>query len=283
MMKRITLLSALSVVAIATVVLPACVSVDAGHNGEDAVVFGNGARINIRPSNSMATRQFTLGNFDEIDASRVDVVYSVGTPGTATLNAPDNVIDYIKVKNDHGTLKLWVDNDVNINGRLNATLTVSSRNINEITATLAAKVEVTTPLVVDGGLDLEGSTSGSIVLGVVKCEKADFDFSTAATVHVTSIICEGKLDIDASTSASITIDKAIASSLDADAATAASVKVAAGSVGKVDLEAATAGKVKVAADITGGKASAATGGSVRTHVDKLSEKTTTTGGNVKGL
>ena len=53
----------------------------------------------------MVTRQLSLGNFDEIDASRVDVVYSVGTPGTATLNAPDNVIDYIKVKNDHGTLK----------------------------------------------------------------------------------------------------------------------------------------------------------------------------------
>ena len=97
-MKRITLLSALSVVAIATFVLPACVSVDAGHNGEDAVVFGNGARTNIRPSNSMATRQFTLGNFDEIDASRVDVVYSVGSPGTATLNAPDNVIDISRSK-----------------------------------------------------------------------------------------------------------------------------------------------------------------------------------------
>ena len=84
-------------------------------------------------SNNIITKNLKLGDFNEIEVSRVNIVYSVGTPGSATLSAPDNVMDKITVSTRGGKLKVNVSDEVNFRGRLNATLTVSSSSIKEST------------------------------------------------------------------------------------------------------------------------------------------------------
>lgn len=282
-MKRITLLSALSVVAIATSLLQACVTVDAGRSGENVVLFGNDSQTTIKPNNDFVTKQLTLGDFDEIETAGISVVYSVGAPATATLKASSNIIEYIVAKNDNGTLKLYFDDDVKFNKTPNATLTISSRGIKEITATIGANVNVTTPLTVDDEVELRATTGAVIDMKNLNCEKAEIGITTGAKVNIENLICEGKLDFGATTGSSITVDKATSTCLESGATTGASITVAAGFVGKVDLDATTSGSVKVAAAITGGEASATTAATIRTHVDKLNEITSTTGGKVKNI
>lgn len=281
-MKRISLIPALSVVAIATFVLQACASVEAGRNGEKVVLFGNDSQTIIKPNNDFVARQLTLGDFDEIETAGINVVYSVGTPGTATLKAPSNIIEYIVAKNDNGTLKLYFD-DVKFNKTPSATLTVSSRGIKEVTATIGANVKVTTPLSIDDEVELRATTGAAIDMKYLSCEKAEIGITTSAKVNIENLVCEGKLDFGATTGSSITVDKAMATRLKAGATTGASIAVAAGFVGKVDLDATTSGSVKVAATITGGEASATTAATIRTHVDMLNEMTSTTGGKVKNI
>lgn len=282
-MKRITLLSALSIVAIATFMLPACVSVDAGRNGEKIALFGNNSQNTIKPNDDVVAKQLTLGDFDEIETAGISIVYSVGTPGTATLKAPSNVIEYIIAKNDNGTLKLYFDNDVKFNKTPNATLTVSSRGVKEITATIGAIVNVTTPLAMDDEVELKATTGAAINIKDLNCEKAEIGITTGANVNIKNLICEGKLDFGATTGSSITVDKATSKRLEAGVTTGASITIVAGSVGKVDLDATTSGTIKVAADISGGEATATTASKIRTHVEKLNDITATTGGKVKDL
>lgn len=282
-MKRITLLSALSIVAIVMSLLPACASVEAGRNGEKVAFFGNDSQTTIKPNDDFVTRQLTLGNFDEIETAGISVVYSVGMPGTATLKAPSNIIEYIVAKNDNGTLKLYFDNDVKFNKTPSATLTVSSRGAKDILATIGANVKVTTPLTVGDEVEFRATTGAVIDVKHLNCEKAEIGVTTGAKVAIENLVSEGKLDFGATTGSSITVDKATSSRLEAGATTGASITVAAGSVGKVDLHATTSGSIKVAAAITGGEASATTAATIRTHVDKLNGMTSTTGGKVKNI
>lgn len=268
---------------VAAMMLPAstaCVSVNSSETDGSLSISINRRSEDV--SNNIITKNLKLGDFNEIEVSRVNIVYSVGTPGTATLSAPDNVMDKITVSTRGGKLKVNVSDEVNFRGRLNATLTVSSSSIKEIDAALSSNVKVTTPIVYSGGLDLEATTSALIVLGEVKSEEADIEVSTSGCVKIADLKCADEIDVSASTSGSVKIAKATSKGFDGEATTSGTVKVECGSIGDVDLDASTSGSIKILAAVSGGTADASTGGTIKVNTSNIS-KTTSTGGRISGL
>lgn len=233
------------------------------------------------PSKNIVSRELALGDFDEIDASRVDIEYTIGTPGKAILSAPDNVIDAINVDIRNGELKVSVDDRKNYNGKLNATLKVSSSSIKDIEAALSAHVDVKSPVITVEKLDLNASTSAEITIDSVVCEEADFVTKTSSEITVASLTCSDKAFLKASTSANLSVGKLCANKTEAESSTSASIRVNSGKTTKIDLDASTSSDIEMFADYDFGKADASTSGNINLSYDKLTERATSTRGRIR--
>lgn len=238
-------------------------------------------------SSAMTTRQLNLADFNEIETERINVVYTIGTPGTATLTAPDNIIDLLEVKvRDHkliARVNLRENNRLNgiNNARLNATLTVSSSAVKEVEAYLSAKVTVKSDINITSDFDAETSTSGSIefksvkcnsfdaecstsgsiVLPSLTCNKTDLETSTSGLIDIKTLICS-KSELEASTSSNIKINNITADYAEATASTSGNITVKGGKVINSELEASTSGQVTYKALTVNGSAEANTSGSI---------------------
>jgi len=236
----------------------------------------------ISPSDNMISRNLTLDDFDEIETSRVDIEYTVGTPGNAVLTAPDNVIDNIIVIVKEGELKISLRNEHNYKSDIKATLTVSSSSIKDIDASLSSQVNVHSYINSNDLLDLNATTSARINIDSVKCGEAEFITKTSGKIIVGNLECSGKAFLKASTSAKLNIDKLTANKLDAESSTSADLTVNSGKVGKIDLDASTSSKINMFADYDSGKADASTSGRINLASDNnLNSRETSTHGRIK--
>ena len=243
-MKRTTLLI-LSILAVATMML------------------AQSCKFKVKPSDNMQTRTIILGDFYRIETARVVVEYSEGTPGEATLTAPDNVIDDIIVTVKDGKLVVRPREVNRYESDINATLIVSSTGLTKIEADLAGRVVAKTPLCIASDFKAEANTAGSIRLDSLKCAKADIEANTAGTIRISTLLADTKVDLEANTAGNIKIDTINTDRLDAEANTAGNIRVSAGNVNFADLEANTAGNIKVDATGADRKAESTTGGNIR--------------------
>ena len=235
----------------------------------------------IVPSEQMESREISIGDFDEIETSRVHIEYTVGTPGKAILTAPVNVIDDITVKNYEGELEVYADNNTNYKGPLNATLTVSSSRIKDIDASLSAKVNVNSAVISDDKIDLFASTSARINIDSVVCNEAEFIAKTSGGITIISLKCSDKAFLKASTSGKLQVSDLTADKIEAESSTSANIKVDSGKTTKIDLDATTSSKIEMLADYEGGKADASTSGQIALATDRLTERATSTHGRIK--
>ncbi len=242
-----------------------------------AIEFG---KKKITPSDNMITRELNIADFDEIIASRVNIEYTVGAPGRATLTAPDNVIDEIVVECHDGELKAYVKNRNEYKGNLNATLTVSSDCIKEIDATLSARININSPLDIKS-LETNVTTSATINIGTLNCKDCDLSTSTSGSIKIAQLTCSDKAELEASTSGLVDIAVIKTDKLEADASTSGKVSVKNGKINKVDLTATTSGNISLSAAYTRGEAVANTSGHIRLASDNLTSRTSNTGGSIK--
>lgn len=243
----------------------------------------NGSLIfkSVTPSQNMISREFDLGDFDEIETSRVNIEYTVGTSGKAILTAPDNVIEDITVTVKEGDLKVFVNDKTNYKGALNATLTVSSSHIKDISASLSARVNVNSPVITCKNFDLYASTSSSINIDSIVCDEAEIQTKTSGAITIDNLQCSDKAFLKASTSAGLEVKELIARKIEAESSTSASINVNGGKTTKIDLDASTSSKIEMLADYEFGKADASTSGLIKLGIDRLSERATSTHGRIK--
>lgn len=245
-------------------------------------LYASGSNNGVRTlSRNIETRTLTLGDFDEIETSRVDVVYTIGTPGTATLTAPENIIDEIEIYVKNGELHVGLDKDVCRNvGNLNAKLTVSSTSLSEIYAKVSAKVQVNSDIVTADDFDAVATTSATIDLKNVTCKDFKGRTTTSADIRVDTVMCKD-FDCELSTSGSFSVSKAVAEKSEIETTTSATAEVGSGSLGIVKLDSTTGARIKVLAEISGGKAKATTGASIKCDRSNLTEVKTSTGGQIR--
>lgn len=258
----------------AAAVVAAFISISTLCNGQ--LIFKT-----ITPSDRMQTREINIGDFDEIETSRVNIEYTVGTPGKAILTAPDNVIGDVVVKSHYGELEVFIDNKSDYKGNTKATLTVSSSRIKDIDASLSAHVNINSPIVINDQLDIYASTSAKVRIDSVICDEAELTAKTSGTITVGNLSCNRKAYLKASTSANIDVDKLTSNKIEAKSSTSASITVTGGKTEKIDLDASTSSSIKMFADYKSGKADASTSGFINLVADNLTERDTSTHGRIK--
>lgn len=228
------------------------------------MVTGIGQR-RITPSGEIMTNEFVISDkYSEINVNRgMKVVYrvSAGTP-TAEVTAPKNVIDYIKVTVKNGTLRVTLDESVQINGKMNATVTVSGPAISEYDVSSAGQITVVSPLKLKGELEADASSAGCIVFkerievnsisleassasritcGTVNAESGEIETSSAAQIKIGNLL-GGKFEFDSSSASHVNVADCKVKSIDASASSAARVSLS-GVADKADLEASSGGSV----------------------------------------
>ena len=243
----------------------------------------SGSRTTITPSDNQITRTHNVRSFDAIEASRVKVVYTPGpATGTVTVTAPDNVMPYVQVRVDDGTLECEIDNDVQLrrNDRSQVVITVTAPDVDDFEASLSGIIEIT------GNLNIRefsasASTSGSISAPAVTVSgEAELEAGTSGSVSIRTLTA-GKVDFDATTSGSISVATLSARKVGAEATTSGSVTVSGGTTAEADYEAGTSGSLTLdGLTAETGSASASTAGTVRCRILRPSDISTSTGGSV---
>ena len=250
-------------------------------NARTCNVNFNGDRQTIEASATMATQTVTVGSFHEIEASRIKVVYAQGPLTQARIEAPENVLPYVKVRVDGGTLRAEIDNEYEVHFQRgqNVTVTVSAPSLDEALAMLAGSVEIPT-LNVARDLELEVTTAGTITIDTIIANgNVEAEATTAGTINI-STLTANKLESSSTTSGTVTVGNATLNEAEFDVTTAGVVTVA-GTATDVDFDATTGGIVN-ASELRAqhGSAEASTGGNVRCNIASPVSTTVTTGGSV---
>lgn len=234
----------------------------------------------IDASSTMASRTETVGDFHEIEASRVKVVYSQGPVSAVRIDAPDNVLPHVRVAVNGGTLRAEIDRGYNVNfhDTPGVTVTVSSPALDEVSATLAGRVVIDS-LSVSGDVEFDATTSAVITVGALRARDVEVKTTTAASVSITALYAD-EFEGGATTAGSISVTSLTADEVAARTTTASTITLA-GTARSVDFGATTGGNVN-ASDLVAatGEAAATTGGSVNCHVATLTSRSETTGGSV---
>lgn len=102
-------------------------------------------RININGSDRIVTRTKAAPEFHGVDASRAVGVVIGGTE-KIVIEANDNVIDYVVVEAENGTLRIGIDNNVNVRN-MNVTVRIPNNGkISAIEASSAAEIRTESAL-----------------------------------------------------------------------------------------------------------------------------------------
>lgn len=264
-MKRNIIKALLSPMVVITVCLFAAATCFAVNSDNIFGIVTGSGQYRITPSGEIMTNEFVITDkYNEINVSRgVKVVYrvSAGTP-TAEVTASKNVIDYIKVTVKNGTLKVTLDESVQVNGKMDATVTVSGPAISEYDVNSAGQITVASPLKLKGSLEADASSAGCIVFkerieansisleassasritcGTVDAESGEIETSSAARIEVGNLL-GGRFEFDSSSASHVNVADCKVKSIDASASSAAKVSLS-GVADKADLQASSGGSV----------------------------------------
>ncbi len=140
-------------------------------------------RPSIRGSGKIITQKRTVGNFKGLStSSSIDVEVKIGNNYEVTVEADDNVVNYVKTEVVGGTLKIRYADNTSLR---NATVTV----------------HVTVPTLEK----LKASSSATITVDgtLVNTQKIEFDASSSAEIE--AIVDAPQIDADANSSANINL------------------------------------------------------------------------------
>lgn len=285
-MKRNIIKALLSSMVVITVCLFAAATCFAVNSDNIFGIVTGSGQHRITPSGEMMTKELLITEkYNEIDVNRgVKVVYrvSAGTP-TAEVTAPKNVIDYIKVTVKNGTLKVTLDESVQVNGKMNATVTVTGPAINEYDVSSAGQIIVESALKLKGELEVDANSAGNIKFNErVEAVSIVFDASSASRIICSTVEAESG-DIETSSAASIEIGKLLGGKYEFDSSSASHLKIADCNVNSIEASASSAAKITISGVTDKADLEASSGGSVGSNsleVKSGLKKSVSSGGRV---
>lgn len=180
-------------------------------------------------SGAERTRVVTVpGTITEIVASvGVHVVYIPSATQSVVVDAPDDIMDNIKVSFSNGTLKTEYDykddSGMRVNNRSKEfTVTVKGRNVTDFKTSVGASITV------DGRIDAAGKS-------------LEFEASVGSYISCTGITAD-EIEVESTTGSSVELRDISVSSIDAESSVGSSITLT-GTAGYADLESVTSSSI----------------------------------------
>lgn len=212
-------------------------------------------------------RTVRIGNFSKIDVATGITVNLTTAPcnGKAKVTANKDDFDRLVVKVVKDELKVYLENkslEFNNTRKTGAvTVQVCAPTLYDIEVSSAGRLNVSGNMVVNGDVDIEASSAGSIVIEALKVS--------------------GKCEIESSSAASVSIDNLTTDRLDCEASSASGIRLKSGKANRAKYEASSAGSIKAdGIKAATGKAEASTGSSVKCNIVSGAKISKDTGGSV---
>ncbi len=256
----------------------------------------NAAPRRIKGSGKLVTKEQTIDAFNGVRVSRAIKANLVeGTSGKLTIEADDNLIDYIIARVEKGVLLLTIDSDIHSISSCHVTITVPTDGaLYKISAASAAKVSCE-PQITHREVDLSASSAASIQASV-KAEACEIDLSSSATMELevrcndcsiegssaaelTATIASRNCEIDLSSAAVATI-KGASLEAEAECTSAANLNAAQFAVKRYDVDVSSAGSAKICC-VEKLTAEASSGGSIRYTGGGICQAKSSSGGSIR--
>lgn len=206
-MKRILLIAVLLGTMITATTYFVCIAAP-------SVLFGKG----IKGSGNIVTRTIDAPDFDRVDAARaVKVVITGKATGKITIEADDNIMEYVVVEAKGGRLTATIDKSVNNVSNADVTVTVPANGrIRALDASSASNIDAA----IETGSCTVGASSASKITLKGSADKCSINMSSAAKLSAAeftvadcsvdtssaakaTVNCTGKLRAEASSGSSI--------------------------------------------------------------------------------
>ena len=234
--------------------------------GSCTISVSSEAKEGIVPSKNYITQKVKVDNFDGISTSTsINVVYTQTTGDTdVEIYAPDNLMEYVKVENDGGMLKIYFESEIhgkgiNIRGKHNTKVNISSPAIHALHTSSSGDIVLVNGLKTNGLVSVESSSAGEIEGNGISCEELVIQASSAGDIELKNVACS-TLQVEASSAGDVSLSGACrmakleassAGEIDADDLKADAVVAEASSSGDVscyaveslEASASSAGKV----------------------------------------
>lgn len=166
-----------------------------------APLFG----IKVKGSGELITRTIDAPAFTGIKASRaVKVVITDRVSDKITIEADDNIMQYVVVEAREGILRATIDNELKSISRLNVTVTVPANgSIRSLDASSAAQITGEVQLSTLGEFLVDASSAAKVKADI-KADACDLEASSAAKIEAT--VQGRECDVEASSAAKIEAD-----------------------------------------------------------------------------
>lgn len=185
----------------------------------------------IVPSKNYITKKVKVDDFNAISTSTsIDVVYTQTTGDTEVeIYAPDNLMEYVKVKVDGGMLKVSFQSKekskgINIKGKHETEVRVSAPAIHSLQASSSGDIILKNGLQYAGEVSLKSSSSGDIKGGKIICDALEIEASSSGDIELRNVEC-----------ISLTTESSSAGDVSIESLKAETVNVAVSSSGDVSL------------------------------------------------
>lgn len=234
----------------------------------------------IKGSDNIIKREVSISDFDEVSVSTgIRVVYTTGAKAKATIQAPDNIMEYVRVSNDGNELNIGLkrhNGSINFNGNFAVTVYISSRALHEV-ETSSGSSFTANGLSVNGDLDLSSSSGSSIRLeNVSVTNDLDLDSSSGSTITIEGAKA-AKIDIDASSASSVNVSGIVATVVNGDTSSAAQLTLK-GKCERADFEASSSSTIHASAlTAKSGSAESSSAASISCNVTDLRSSTSSAG------
>lgn len=175
----------------------------------------NAQTTRIKASTNYVTRDIpNFGRFDAIcTEGSVDVEYTQSTDGTVSVKkyGSDNVLDYIEVFNDAGTLVARTRNNLNIKGKSKLKVIVSGPALKKVDSTGSSDIYLMGNINT-GDLAVQTAGSGDMKFNTITCDNLKFSSAGSGDLRGRSVTCT-TVDISTAGSGDVDIDHVAAPSV----------------------------------------------------------------------
>lgn len=264
-MKRILLIAVLLGAMITATTYFVCIAAP-------SVLFGKG----LKGSGNTVTRTIGAPDFDRVDAARaVKVVITDKATDKITIEADDNIMEYVVVEEKGGRLTATIDKSINNISNANVTVTVPANgHIRSLDASSASQITGEAVLSADK-FSIDASSAAKINVAV-KSTSCTVSASSAAKINAE--IETGNCSVEASSASKIDL-KGSASKCSIDMSSAS--KLSAGEFVVTDCTVDTSSASKATVNCTGKlRADASSGSSIRYTGDCETSISKSSGGSV---
>ena len=236
-----------------------------------SVLFGKG----IKGSGNIVTRTIDAPDFDRVDAARaVKVVITGKATDKITIQADDNIMEYVVVEAKGGRLTATIDKSVNNVSNADVTVTPANGRIRALDASSAARITSDVTLTADK-FSIDASSAARIDAAV---KSTSCTVAASSASNIDAAIETGSCTVGASSASKITL-KGSADKCSINMSSAAKLSAAEFTVADCSVDTSSAAKATV--NCTGKlRAEASSGSSIRYTGDCQTSISKSSGGSV---